>query len=176
MNPATVDRRSSESAEALSPSCRHTSLIDDARMSLLLLLKPHGPPYHRFLLDTAQRLFESGHYAPAIVTAQMACEIATEQAISAAYRRRGIEDLDEPIGDLFQSLNLGNERLRRLYVALTHDPIHEQPFWQRFTEHATRRHRVIHRGQRASKNDAEASISAAAEFVEHLEAALKAGP
>jgi hypothetical protein len=142
-------------------------------MSLILWVAAMGgQPYHRFLLAKAQELSDDDYHAPAIVMAQMACEIATEQVISAAYKQRGIADLEDPVNELFPAFNLGNERLRRLYLALTGDVIQEQPWWSEYIEHTRRRNRVVHHGERPSKEDAEASISVAKQFADHLDARL----
>jgi hypothetical protein len=146
-------------------------------MSLLLLLRNQGPPYHRFLLEQAQRLSDQGDHALAIVMAQMACEIATELVISAAYRRRGVADLEEPVSGLFPSFSLGNERLLKLYVALTGDKIQNESFWPAFKAHAKRRGGLIHGGLRVrqvGKAEAADSISAATELVDHLQTQLQA--
>lgn len=62
-------------------------------------------PYHHALLVAADQ-FLVRQPAVAVVTAHMACEIVTEQVISAALKRRGIGDLEDALTSLFPSSNL----------------------------------------------------------------------
>lgn len=139
-------------------------------MSLLLLF--NQPPYHRTLLDTADNLL-TREPAVALVTAHMACEIYVEQLISAAFRKRSIVDLEDPITVFFPSNNLANERLRNIYVALTRDRIHEAPFWAKFKESAKIRNDAIHHGARVSTDQGRAGCTVAREFVAHLDSVAR---
>ena len=85
-----------------------------------------------------------------------------------AFKAKGIEYLEEPIEKLLPSNNLGNDKTRKVYTALTGDEIQNQPFWQRFTESATRRNRISHNGATVGLVEAEASLAVAKEFVAHL--------
>jgi len=42
--------------------------------------------------------------------------------------------------------------------------------WQQYAKHVGRRHEVVHRGVRVSKDDAEHSYEAARKVIEHLAA------
>ena len=75
------------------------------------------------LLEAAKRLRDDGHPEAAIVTAQTACEVCTEIVLTATFRRRGIDYLSDPLGRLLHTYNVGNERVRRIYEAVTNDPI-----------------------------------------------------
>jgi hypothetical protein len=65
---------------------------------------------------------------------------------------------------------------RRLYVTVSQDSIHEQPFWSRYVEHVDLRHRVAHRGYTTTREDAAKSVAVAKEFVEHVKATFPSGP
>jgi hypothetical protein len=84
----------------------------------------------------------------AIVVAHMACEVATEGALSRACASGGVPDLED--------------------VALTRDKVHEQPFWLRFRESAKLRNRIMHGEQTATAAEAERSLAAAKGFLAHV--------
>jgi hypothetical protein len=139
-------------------------------MSLLLLLNP--PLYHRSLLDAADQ-FLSQEPAVALVTAHMACEILVEQLMSTAFKTRGIADLEEAVTDFFSGSSMGNNRIRKLFVALTGDAIQKAPFWERFDKSSTLRNKAIHEGKRVSPDEGREACAVAREFVAHLEALAK---
>jgi hypothetical protein len=124
--------------------------------------------YPQRLLTLAQRLIDEGEYSVSIVVSHIACEIATDRSFTEAFRARGIEDLEEPIEKLFSGNNLGNDKTRKLYTALTGDEIQNQPFWQRFTDSAKRRNSISHNGVAYEQTEADQSLAVAKAFVAHL--------
>jgi hypothetical protein len=124
--------------------------------------------YPQMLLSQAHDLHRTGRFGISVVVAHMACEIAAERSLSAAFRLKGIQYLEEPVLDFMNGNNLANPRNRKLYTALTGDQIEKQPFWEKFTTSATRRNSVIHHGQIIDHDGAAASLSAARAFVDHL--------
>jgi hypothetical protein len=99
----------------------------------------------------------------------MACEIYVEQIMSAAFKKRGIADLEDPISELFSSNNLANDRIRNVYVALTGDRIHEAPFWARLKASSSLRNQAVHHGAKVSPDQGRAACAVAREFVAHLD-------
>ena len=140
-------------------------------MSLLLLL--NQPPYHKALLKTANRLLEDHQPAVALIVAHMACEIYAEQVMAQAFKKRGAADLEDAVTDLLSSNNLANDRVRRLYTALTDDQIQDTPFWKDFKESATLRNQAIHHGARISPEQARTSCEVAGKIVTHLDSVTK---
>jgi hypothetical protein len=69
---------------------------------------------------------------------------------------------------LLPGYNLANDRVRKLYNAVTGDQIQTQSFWQAFKESATRRNQAVHNGRIATKAEAEASFKAASDLVAYL--------
>ena len=124
--------------------------------------------YPRLLLREAQNLVARGQHGIAVVVAHMACEAAVQRALSAAFVKRNIGDLEESISQFFSGYNLGNDRLRAFYTALTGDRIEGAQFWKAFKESVAHRNRIIHAGRTATEADAQASIDAARWFVEHV--------
>jgi hypothetical protein len=121
--------------------------------------------YSEACLATAERLVSAGDYGIAVVVVHMACEIAVERGLSAAFSARGIGDLEESIDELLPGYNLANPRVLRLFTALTGRDVQHQPFWQAFKEPAKRRNEVVHRGRIMKKPDADASVQTARQLV-----------
>jgi hypothetical protein len=141
-------------------------------VSLLLLFNNH-PPWYRSLLESANRLMSDGQREIAVVTAQMACEIYTETAFSTLFRKKAVQYLEDSIAGLLPSYNLGNDRVRNLYVALTGDNIQDQPFWSRYKSAVSLRNGAIHRGERVSEIQAQDALRAFEEVVHHIESVVK---
>jgi hypothetical protein len=120
------------------------------------------------LLATAWELMAKGEFSIGVVVAHMACEISTERALSRAFMTQGIGYLEESIEELLPGYNLANDRVRKLYNAVTGDQIQTQSFWQAFKESATRRNQAVHNGRIATKAEAEASFKAASDLVAYL--------
>ncbi len=128
---------------------------------------------HKALLGTSQQLVDQQQYMAAVVIAQTACETFTEVAINAILREKALDYLDEPISELLPNYNLKNEKVRKLYVALTDDRIQDAPFWAEYTKLVSLRNRVVHRGKKPNKQQAEESLNAATEIISHIENLLK---
>lgn len=120
------------------------------------------------LLATCKGLIEDGQHAISVVVAHMACEVATERSLSAAFAAKGLQYLEDPVLDFLNGYNLGNDRNRKLYTALTNDNIEQQPFWPEFKVSTTRRNNVVHNSVSVSKSESERSFQAASAFVVHL--------
>ena len=124
--------------------------------------------YPEVLLKTSKDLLRQNQYGISIVVAHMACEVAAERSLSTSFSQRGLQYLEESVLNFLNGYNLATGRNRKLYVALTGDNIHEQGFWQAYTESATRRNNIIHKGAIYGELEAKASIAAATAFVSHL--------
>jgi hypothetical protein len=98
----------------------------------------------------------------------MACEVAAERALAAAFTARGIPELHDAVTSLMSGFNLANDRNRRIYTALSGDAIETQPYWSAFKDSATRRNKIVHEGMIVSRDEAEASHQAAVSLIAHL--------
>jgi hypothetical protein len=95
---------------------------------------PKSPlPHHWELLTGARQLSTTGHHASATIVAFTACEVQTEQILSWMLAMRRIAFLAEPLDSLFASYNLTNQRLRRLYNAVSLERIEQAAFWKEFS-------------------------------------------
>jgi len=66
-------------------------------------------------------------------------------------------------------LNTHNQKVRKEYIRLTGDVIDKAVFWPRYHDHAVRRHQVTHAGGSIGLSEAEASVTVAREFVQHVD-------
>jgi hypothetical protein len=141
---------------------------------------PEGEELHGTLLATADALLDDGHFGAAIVSAQTACEVLTENVMHFWFSHVLItgggsglwRDLGTELMDLFQTFTLTNERLRGVYELISGDSIREQPFWGRYKEHVRRRNRVVHEGSVTTQAEAAKSVAVATEFVAHIKNTL----
>jgi hypothetical protein len=81
--------------------------------------------YPKALLTISERLVDQAHFNIAIVSSHMACELAAERAFDAAHAARNLEPLGEAVDGLMNGHNLGNDKHRKLWNALT------EPSWRR---------------------------------------------
>jgi hypothetical protein len=127
--------------------------------------------YPQALLIMARKLIDEGQFGLAVIICHLACEVATERALSQAFARRGIADVEDAVEAFLNGYSLRNDRNRQLYTALTGDDIAQQPFWPKFTASARRRNDIVH-GElpvgHVQQVDAEESFTAASDLVAHL--------
>ena len=154
------------------PKCGSTSrtygVAVAARMTSSIKAEATVITYPQKLLSLARRLIDEGEFGVAVVVAHMACEIATERALSEAFAAKGIPDLEDTVTDLFSGNSLANPRIRKLYTALTGDEIANAPFWQKFRLSAERRNSITHSSITVAKAEAEILYMAARDLVAHL--------
>ena len=104
----------------------------------------------------------------ATIVAHLACEVAIERSLSDSFARKEIRSLEETVADVLNGYSLANDKVRRLYTSLTGDEIQEQPFWDNFIRSAKRRDNIIRKGLIVGRTDAEETIKAAGDFLDHL--------
>ncbi|HEV7427756.1 MAG TPA: hypothetical protein VGQ46_15445 [Thermoanaerobaculia bacterium] len=124
--------------------------------------------YPQALLEYAKALTAGDRPEIAVVVAHMAAEIAAERTFTEVFRQQNLEHLEEAVTEFFQSCNLANDRVRRLYVAMSGDRIEQAPFWGDFKTSSLRRNKIVHGGERCSVDAANESVAAVTALVEHL--------
>jgi DNA-directed RNA polymerase subunit RPC12/RpoP len=154
------------------PKCGSTAHALSASVTIRIVasITAHAEvvTYPRNLLNIARSLIDSGQYSIAVVVAHMACEIATERSLSEAFEQKGIKYLQDPIYEFLNGYNFANDRIRKLYSALTGDQIQLQTFWNKFKESASRRNNIVHGGATVGKAEAEDSFQAVSDLVAHI--------
>lgn len=101
----------------------------------------------------------------------MACEIATERALTESFSNKEILYLEDAVTSLLNGYNITsrNGRILKLYTALTgDDEIRKQPFWQKLVESTELRNGIIHSGRTVDKMEAKSSHHAASALVVYL--------
>jgi hypothetical protein len=128
------------------------------------------PSYPRVLLNLARSLIDQGElrFGIAVIVAHMACEIATERSLSIAFANRGLQYLENPVTDFLNGYNLANDKIRRLYTALTGDEVQKAAFWDKFKKASQQRNKVIHGGVIVTQTDAEEAYRAADDLLVHM--------
>ena len=126
--------------------------------------------YPSQLLHAARQMMVTGRHEVAVVTAQMACEVCAERVISTYFRFREVEFLEDSVEDLLPSYNLANDKVRRIYVALTQDQIHQQYFWSEYKTMVSIRNKAVHAGVRIQESQAQMVSRIATSVVKHLQA------
>lgn len=137
-------------------------------MSLLLLFNQARNPRHFDLLRLARQLLDEHKPDLAVVTAQTACEVYAEVAITEMLKARQLEEFEEVIPALLNSFSLKDKRGQLVFHALTGKRIQQADFWADYHAHVQRRHAVIHRGVEVAPELATASVAAATSFFEYV--------
>jgi hypothetical protein len=125
--------------------------------------------YPSQLLEAAGDMLKRERYEVAVVTAQMACEICTERVLRAYFLARGVSFLEDSVDDLLPSYNLSNDKVRKVYVALTSDPIHQEFFWSEYKVVVSLRNKAIHAGARIQESQAQMVLRVAKLVIKHLQ-------
>lgn len=130
-----------------------------------------GATYPQILLRIARFLLGKNDdklCGLATIIAHLACEVAIERSLSDSFTRKGIQSLEDTVGDVLNGYNLANEKVWNLYTSLSGDEIQDQPFWGNFIRSAKRRDNIIRKGLIVGRADAEESLKAASDFLGHL--------
>ncbi len=117
------------------------------------------------LLENAERFHGSREYSVAVVVAQTACEVIAERAISKAFANKGIPELESSVTNFLISYNLGNERVQKLYAALTGDNIVGKELWMAIKRLAKTRNKSVHTGREVSETESREGLDAAHQLV-----------
>ena len=132
--------------------------------------------YPSQLLEAAADMLQRGRYEVSVVTAQMACEICAERVLRAYFLARGVSFLEDSVDDLLPSYNLSNDKVRKVYVALTNDPIQQQFFWSEYKVVVILRNKAVHAGARIQESQAQMLLRVAKLVVKHLQAVEHRAP
>lgn len=140
-------------------------------MSTALLLEA-TKTFHRKLLDKARNSLRSSQREMAVVISQAASEMCTEWALTVLLQIRGDQDLVEPMLGLFLVRDICNERLRRIYTALSGDNLQKVTFWTGLKRHHDRRNGIVHKVARCTDDEARESLDVVRQYIRHVENVL----
>jgi hypothetical protein len=130
-----------------------------------------GATYPRILLGVSRFLLgrnDDKLCGLATIIAHLACEVAIERSLSDSFTRKGIRSLEDTVAGVLNGYSLSNDKVWNLYTELSGDRIQEQPFWEDFLRFAKRRDDIIRKGLIVGRVDAEESIKAASDFLDHI--------
>lgn len=123
--------------------------------------------YHEKLYSDALKYLGRRQASLAIIVAQTSVELCTEATLEELLRIQGVQEIREPILDLFLSYNICNERLFRIVNALSNDKIQQSSFWQDLKRLSSLRNDIVHRGKECSLNEAKKLIPAVGKFIQY---------
>jgi hypothetical protein len=140
-------------------------------MSLLPVLNSDEP--YKNLLTAAAAAHDQGQYKEAVILSQTAVELFTEKVLGQLYIARDVEFLKGSFEHLLINYNIGNDKVSRVYIALSGDSIKQAPFWSRFVAHTELRNALVHDGKDATIMQSRASLDSIAALIEHVRSANK---
>lgn len=126
-------------------------------MNRLLIFDPKSGDFFQI----AERLYDEGNYLYTVVAAQTAFEMYMEGVFEYVLKLRSTAEIGETIGEMIRGYNLMDSRIRKLWKGFTgHSLTEDRSTWDAYKAHLHRRHGLVHRGERVSKEEAEASLKA----------------
>lgn len=125
-------------------------------------------PMSLHVLAQARLVAGQGQQQFAVVLAQAACELRTEDAFIELMRHRHNEALGDALLDFVSTTSLGNSRLRKVFTALTGDDPAQAPWWAAWIKSYNLRHDVAHAGAQVTSGQATTAIDSAADFIAHV--------
>lgn len=157
-----------------------TTPMDEACSSVEAISFRVVRPY-RSLLKAATELTANPdtpvQYQAAIVLAQTACEMCTEDTLKVFFQVMGLSQMFAPTFHSVQSFNLARgDRVRRIYIEVSGDQIVHQPFWAAYTELPKKRNNIVHAGEPTTKDEAERLCAIALQFIDHVEKVGNSSP
>jgi hypothetical protein len=77
--------------------------------------------------------------------------------------------MEDSVDELLPSYNLTNDKVRKVYFALSNDPINQQFFWSEYKVVVSLRNKAIHAGSRIQESQAQMVVRVAKLVVRHLQ-------
>ena len=136
----------------------------------------HEPvlPYHYDVLASARSFLAADKYDVAVIMAQTACEIATDDVITVLLRRQNLSDgILAWINKQIESrTTLKDDRLYGLDRALSCDELRkdQKALWEAYVRRADLRNDIVHAGAHAVKGQAVEACDTALDLFHHFEA------
>jgi hypothetical protein len=130
-------------------------------------------PFSHSLLARAKEEGAKGNTQFAVVLAQAACELATEDALNELMRVRSAEYLSDSILGIFKTTNLTDDRLRGIFAALAGEGPESEVWWESYREAQKVRHSVAHEGKQVSTAQAQSAIAAADSCIGYFAIAIR---
>jgi len=125
------------------------------------------------LMAHARDLTASGTTTPefqlAVILAQSACELQTEEALGDLVRPAMSAKLaGVMLSRLRSPVTLADQYARDIWQALTDDPVRGETWWESWKTTRELRNEVAHSGKAVSQADAANCLARASEYTDHL--------
>ena len=133
-------------------------------------------PVYRFLLAQASDLVRAKQYQFAVILAQAACELATEESVNNLLRRWADVSREAVMSDLKRGATLDDFKVRDLYGVLARDypagdpqrGVPPAPWWQVWKASLALRHDVAHNGLQVTEMQARGCVESCRQYIDHL--------
>lgn len=123
----------------------------------LLMFDPKSGDFFQI----AERLYDEGNHLYTVVAAQTAFELYMEGVFEYVLHLRSTVEIGAAIGEMIRNYNLDDGRVRKLWEGFTgHSFTADEKTWKAYKAHLDRQHGLVHRGERVTKDEAEASLKA----------------
>jgi hypothetical protein len=132
-------------------------------------------PYHYDVLAIARQFLDADKDDVAVIMAQTACEITTDDVITTLLRHHNVPDVIQKWikrHGLGGSTTLLSPELYDLYPALSRDDLRrsQKALWKAYERRAERRNVIVHAGGHAAKPQAVEACETALDLIHHFEA------
>jgi hypothetical protein len=135
----------------------------------LLMFDPKSGDFFQI----AERLYDEGNYLYTVVAAQTAFELYMEGVFEYVLHLRSTVAIGAAVGEMIRSYNLDDKRVRSLWQGFTgHKLTEDEKAWDAYKAHLARRHGLVHRGERVTKEEAAASLTAVNELALQIAAVV----
>lgn len=123
----------------------------------------------RQLLERARELLAREEFDLSVVLAQTASEVLIADTLRGLLSSHVSDELQVWLLARIRQFSLNDDSTRDLWDRVTGTHISGEDFWEDYKRHVKRRHLIVHEGARASQEDAQASVAAAADLFTYVE-------
>jgi hypothetical protein len=129
----------------------------------------HLDPKSIMFFGIAERLFDEGNYIYSVVAVQTAFELYMEGVFEYVLQLRSTAEMSGAVSELIRNYNLDDRRIRAVWESLTgHRITASEQVWKFYKDHLERRHDLVYRGERVTRDEAAASLSAVNELATQI--------
>jgi len=134
-------------------------------------------PYQYDVLAVARRFLDADMYDVAVIMAQTAVEIATDDIVATLLRRHNLPPAVQTwIGERIERIpTLKTDALYDLYRALSGNELRrdQKTMWEAYVRRADLRNDIVHTGAHATKQQAVEACDTALDLIHHFEAVIQ---
>ncbi len=136
-------------------------------MSLLLMF--NQTPVYETLLATAHRHHGTGGFQESVIFSQIAAEIAADGCLTRLIDRAEPTSIRPWLKDQLKiNTNLANNNVRKMYTALSGDPITDEAWWHPYQEHTQLRNDVAHEGADVTPEMSARGLRVVRSLIDHI--------